>query len=144
MYDSPTFVSLCASKSSEFARLQIHVFYENVKSFIAGVSGRNSVLEQTFREMTLPDKNVVNIGLSMYAQQILFLSAIEDLRRDGLLNRTVCSEDIHAVNTFRQSLTDMVKLFYSCDMDRRDSIYYRRDILPLIGCTVKTQLLDLA
>ena len=144
MYDSPIFVSLSSPKPSELTTLQVNVFYERVSSLIASVSGRNTLTKQVLQEMVLPEKNAVNVSLGIYAKQILFLVALEDLRRDGLLERVVDAEDIHAVNTFRTSLIDTMNSFYECEMDRRESVYYRRDIMPLIGRTIKMLLLGRA
>jgi hypothetical protein len=144
MYDSPTFVSLSSPKPSDLTTLQVKVFYERASSFIACTSCRNILLKQTLQEMVLPEKNIVNTSLGIYAKQILFVATIEDLRRDGLLERVVNAEDIHAVNTFKTTLVNMMNSFNDCTMDRRESVYYRRDIMPLIGNTVKMLLLGRA
>lgn len=140
MYDSPTYTSLIG-RASEFTTLQINVFCERLYQFLYRSSGSPMFVKQVLQEMTLPEENVVNINLGTYAQQILFLSAMEDLRRDGLLSSAVLPEDIRAANTFRSSLIQKIDDFNTMNMSMRDIRFFRRDIQPLLGTTLKRQLL---
>lgn len=140
MYDSPVFMSLY-EKISEFTTEQIQVFCERLCEFVYQSSGEPTYVTQALQEMVLPEPSVVNVSLEIYAQQILFLAAIEDLRRDGLLNKTLGPEDIHAADTFRESLLTQVYEFRSMTMSMYDILFYKRDIEPLLGATVRTQLL---
>lgn len=130
-----------STKASDYTTIQINVFYERVNEFICSSSGRPTFTKQVYQEMTLPEKNIVNIGQCIYAQKILFLAATADLARDGLLDKTLTSEDIDAANLFRQSLIEKIYRFRTLQMNLHDIVFYRRDIDPLLGATVRRQLL---
>lgn len=141
MYDSPVFMSIY-DKLSDFTTEQIQVFCKRLCKFVYQSSGVPTCVEQVLQEMVLPESNVVNVSLEIYAQQILFLAAIEDLRRDDLLNKTLGPEDIHAADKFRESLLTQVYEFRSMTMSMYGIAFYKRDIEPLLGATVRTQLLS--
>jgi len=143
MYDSPTCMSM-AVKSNDCTTLQIRVFCERLYGFIYGASGKPLFVKRVFQEMVLPENNDINVSLGIHAQHILFLAAIEDLRRDNVLHRSVLPEDIHAANTFRSSLIEKIHDFDKLNMSMREIRFYRRDIAPLLGVTLRTQLLGLA
>lgn len=142
MYDSPTYVSM-AGKSSEFTTLQVRTFCEKLSGFIYGSYGTPTIVRQVLNEMRLPEPNIINTSMCINAQEILFLSAIEDLRRDGLVDKVLCPEDIHAADKFRESLLKQIYEFRTMKMTMREMIFYRRDIDPLIGFTVIAKLLCL-
>lgn len=142
MYGSPTYITfdINASKVSDFTSRRIKEFYIQMVDYLHSFYSTPTCLHNTFQEMRLPKSNIINVGIGCYAQSMLFLAAIEDLTRNGMVDKGLTPKDIEVANEFRSSLRRKIEDYWNGKyIDRLR--YIERDILPLLGKTLKTTVL---
>jgi hypothetical protein len=139
MYGSPTFNDMNRGDGMESTVSRITHMYKRLDSHIRLLGCEPKLLKDTLNEMKLPDKSDVNICFELNAAGLLFLAAMKDLADKNLLTSGFNDEDIVSANEFRSSIVE--KLNSISTTDKRTLYFYDRDLVPLIGNTVKTQLL---
>lgn len=141
MYGSPTFNEMVRGNSMDNTTPNIYKLCNRLTNHIYTFGGTPTTLQKVSIEMSLPESNVVNLSVELYASGLLFLAAMDDLRRGGLLKKGFTSDDISAANAFRADLVEKLAELSTGRADKRTASFYRRDIVPLVGTTAKSQLL---
>jgi hypothetical protein len=128
-----------ATRSGEFTRNRIYIFYKNIMNeMISRGCEHTYYLTEALHEMHLPRHSTINISLQYNAFKILFLCSITQLIHNGF---SVSREEYMFARDIQAELIEKYNI--AMDDDDGSSTYYherrfyRRDLLPVFGSFVR-------
>jgi hypothetical protein len=133
-YESVVFRTLSRNvyEKKEFTQARILSFFRECQTMCKRDGVDSYVLECVFREMKMPPSNEVNIGMTMFGYQILFITMVLSYPFDTI---EITKEEQDIVKEMKEELFETWKIAKGIEpcTNKQQVKFYKRDLLPLVG-----------